>query len=155
MQSWVSLIHAATHLRRGLEEAFLTELGFGLPEQDLIKQLHVNGGAMTLTELSQRIYFSKSGVTRMIDRLEDAGFVARKPVAGDRRAINAVLTTKGRKAFDRSRTILRGYVENTLGDALSNEDQKTLKNILEKLLRAEGVFEGQRRHLKGEAGDGA
>jgi DNA-binding MarR family transcriptional regulator len=155
MQAWVSLIHAATHLRRGLEEVLLTELGFGLAEQDLIKQLYVNGGALTHTELSRRIYFSKSGVTRMIDRLEDAGFVERKRVAGDRRAINAVLTPTGRDAFNRSRIILRGYVKKTLGAALADDDIAVLGSVLEKLLRAADVFDGQQRHLKGEAGGGA
>lgn len=150
MQAWVSLIHAGTHFRHGLEKSLRDEIGISLAEQDLIKQLHVNGGVLTLTELSQRIYFSKAGVTRMLDRLEKSGLVVREPVPEDRRAFHAVLTPRGRETFDRSRVVLRDFVERHLGAVLDHDDLNELARILEHLLRAEGVFEGQQHHLKGE-----
>ncbi len=149
MQTWVSLIHASTYLRHGLEQALRAELGFGLSEQDLIKQLHVNGGALTLTELSRRIYFSKAGITRMLDRLEQAGLVQRQKVEGDRRSLSAVLTPAGEDAFARSRDLLGRYVKAALHDKLTDDELLGLKDILESLLAAHGVFEGQQRHLKG------
>lgn len=153
MQAWVSLIHAATHLKNGLEERLLDDLEITLAEQDLLKQLAVNDTALTLTEISRRLYFSKGGLTRMLDRLENAGLVRREAVAGDRRRSRAALTRKGRAVFERSRTIIVGYVQGALKDRLPDADLIMLKAILQRLLEAHDVFEGQQRHLRGEPGD--
>lgn len=149
MQTWVSLIHAATHLRTGLEETFRTELGFGLSEQDLLKQLSKNGGQLTLTELGKRIYFSKAGITKMLDRLEHAGLVTRQAVPGDRRSMSARLTKKGEAAFAKSTKILGAYVKGALRDHLSDDALINMKEALEELLMSHGVWEGQQRHLRG------
>lgn len=153
MQTWVSLIHAATHLRAGLEKRFREELSFGLSEQDLLKQLYVNHGELTLTELSRRIYFSKAGLTKMLDRLEASGFVKREPVPQDRRAVRARLTAKGEAAFAKSRSILGDYVQSALRDRLNDTELLALKDSLETLLTAHGVWDGQQRHLRGGSDD--
>ncbi|WP_306251386.1 MarR family winged helix-turn-helix transcriptional regulator [Parvularcula sp. IMCC14364] len=150
MQAWVNLIHAGTYLRQGLERAFREELGISLSEQDLLKQLSVNDGVLMLSELGDRIYFSKAGITRMLDRLEKRGLVRRQEVPGNRRSLSAVLTPAGRKTFEQSREILSVYVEKSLYDKLDDEEIISLKNNLTSLLKAHGVFDGQQRHLKGE-----
>lgn len=152
MQAWVSLIHAGTFLRQGLEEELRAKLGLSLAEQDLIKQLYVNKSRLTLSELSARLYFSKGGVTRMLDRLEDAGFVQRQNAEGDRRALHAVLTPKGEKVFSASRIIVEAYAKTALRDALGDGDLLALKSSLENLLTHHGVWDGQQRHLRGKAG---
>ncbi|MEM9494859.1 MAG: MarR family transcriptional regulator [Pseudomonadota bacterium] len=152
MQAWVSLIHAGTFLRQGLERELRTTLGLSLAEQDLIKQLYLNDRRLTLSELSDRIYFSKAGVTRMLDRLEDAGFVKREATENDRRALHAVLTRKGENAFASSREVLERYVKKHLRDALGDDDLLALKDSLESLLRSHGVWDGQKRHLRGGRG---
>lgn len=153
MQAWVSLIHASTYLRRGLETALQEGVGLSLSEQDLVKQLHVNGGALGLTELSKRIYLSKAGVTRMLDRLEDAGLVERRAIPGDRRSLQAVLTSAGTAAFKKSKKILRAYVDHALGVGMSKREVNALKNALQSLLQGHGVWDGQQRHLQGKPGE--
>ncbi|MDX1556542.1 MAG: MarR family transcriptional regulator, partial [Xanthomonadales bacterium] len=116
MMTWVSLVHAATFLRSGLEAELRKSLGISLAEQDLIKQLHVSGGNLTLGELGKRIYFSKAGITRMLDRLEVSGLVRRQAVEGDRRSLTAVLTGKGEQTLAESRRILKRFVRTELRD---------------------------------------
>ncbi|MEL6365096.1 MAG: MarR family transcriptional regulator [Pseudomonadota bacterium] len=149
MLTWASLVHASTRLQAGLERELREALGFGLSEQDLIKQLNANGGRLTLTELSERIFLSKAGLTRMLDRLQDAGLVVRAPVDGDRRSMSAALTAAGETAFARSRTILEAYVRKEVRDRLAENELLALKTGLEALLRGHGVWEGQMEHLKG------
>jgi DNA-binding Lrp family transcriptional regulator len=92
MMTWVSLVHAGSYLPNALSQHLRDELGISLPEQDLLKQLGVAGGELMLVELSRRIYLSKAGVTKMMDRLESAGLVTRERSKSDRRVINARLT---------------------------------------------------------------
>jgi Transcriptional regulators len=51
----------------------------------------------TLQELEERSLFTRSGLTRLVDRIEAAGLVRREPVPGDRRGVRVVLTPEGRR----------------------------------------------------------
>ncbi len=54
-----------------------------------------------MTELADAVLLSRSGVTRLVDRLEKAGFVTRARVDSDGRGVEAVLTDAG---FERLRS---------------------------------------------------
>lgn len=150
MQAWVNLLHTGTYYGAGLDARFRKELGIGVAEQDLIKQLAVNEGEITLSELARRVFFSKAGMTKMIDRLERAGLVRRRRSEADRRVICAILTAKGEKTFRRSRKILRAYVEANFRAHLSDDEVLELRDILTNLLKGLNRWESQQRHLRGE-----
>ncbi len=155
MMTWASLIHAGTFLRQGLESELRKQLGISLAEQDLIKQLHLNAGQLSLSELGKRIYFSKAGITRMLDRLEKAGLVERRAVQGDRRSLTAALTEDGEQLFARSRQVVQRYLRAELKERLSEGDLTDLQRCLQNLLEAHGLWAGQIRHLKGQPGAGS
>jgi DNA-binding MarR family transcriptional regulator len=52
------------------------------------------------SELADEVVLSRSGLSRMIDRIEEAGLVERRACPGDRRAINVALTEQGEKMLD-------------------------------------------------------
>lgn len=152
MLAWVSLSHVTTRLRETLEYAFQEELGISLAEQDMLKQIAVNEG-LTLTEIAKRIYFSKAGLTKMLDRLEAQDLVKRQPDLKDRRVIRAIPTAKGKRVLTKSRDILRATMEREFRAHLSDKDLKQLNQSLRSLLQSWGAWEGQVAHLKGEAHD--
>jgi len=45
-----------------------------------------------MTELANAVLLSKSGLTRLVDRIEEAGLVLRASAPGDRRSLLIVLT---------------------------------------------------------------
>ena len=151
MLTWVSLVHAGTYLPGALKQHLQEELGISLAEQDLMKQLHVAGGNLKLVELSRRIYLSKAGVTKMMDRLEKAGLVERTRSESDRRVINAQLTAAGKKTFERSLKLLGPWVKSNLADHLSEKQLHALRDGLESLLQGHDRWEGQMAHLRGES----
>lgn len=151
MMAWVSLAHAGTYLTDSLGASLREELGFGLAEQDLLKQVAVNGGELTMTELARRLYYSKAGITKMVDRLERDGLLERNPSKSDRRAIQIHLTRKGEKAFAQSRKILMQFVTDNFRAHLNDEEIIQLGNSLRALLTGLGRFDGQLKHLRGEA----
>ena len=68
-----------------------------------------------MRQLADRVILSKSGVTRLIDRLVLDGLVERKACASDARGAEAVLTAEGLERLRRaSRTHLRGIAEHFL-----------------------------------------
>ncbi len=153
MVAWVNLIHASTHLREGLDTEMQAQLGISLAEQDFLKQINANDGALKLSELARRIYFSKAGITKMLDRLEAQGLLTREPMPEDRRAMRAVLTDKGRSTVARSREVLSQYLEENFRAHLSDRNVRQLNYALKELLTGLGAWDGQLAQLEGAATD--
>lgn len=149
MLAWVNLAHAGTFLTGQLDKHFRERLGFGLAEQDLIKQVAVNRGQLTMSELAKRLYYSKAGVTKMVDRLQQSGILARRPSPTDRRVIFIELTSQGRSAFDKSRKLLLAFVHEHFRSHLSDNEVHALRCSLRSLLEGLGRYEGQMDHLRG------
>jgi DNA-binding MarR family transcriptional regulator len=87
-------------LDRELEEAH------GLPLTHYEVLLHLGnapGCRLRMSDLAQSVLLSQSGVTRLVDRLEAAGLVARSPCAEDRRVLYAQLTDAGRARLETAR----------------------------------------------------
>lgn len=154
MLTWVSLVHVSTFLRQGLESLLEQKLGISLAEQDLLKQLAVSDGPLRPSELADRLYFSRGGITKMLDKLERKKLLSRTPVAGDRRALQIALTSTGKKTWQKSRRLLHSFVDSEIGKHLSKAKQQELGTALRQLLQSHGRWQGQMDHLSGGAAGG-
>jgi len=85
----------------------------------------------TQEELRRVLGLTPSGVVRLVDRLADAGLVARR-AGDDARSRSVVLTAKGRRAATRIATARAGYLDVVLG-GLSTTEVQTLHAILAKV----------------------
>lgn len=89
---------------------------------------------MPMGELAKQLACDSSNVTWIIDRLEERGLVERHAAEHDRRVKLLVLTAKGRA--------LRAELEDRLSeapppiDALSPEDQRTLRDVLSRAVES-------------------
>lgn len=63
----------------------------------LLRLARTPGEHLRMTDLAEGAGLSTSGMTRLVDRLETAGYVERAACPNDRRGLEAVLTAKGRK----------------------------------------------------------
>ena len=91
-------VHAALvrELDRELEEAH------GLPLTHYEVLLHLAGAPehrLRMTDLAGSVLLSQSGLTRLVDRMQQAGLVVREPCPSDRRVLYARLTDEGRTRF--------------------------------------------------------
>ena len=86
-----------------------------------------------MNELAERILYSKSGFTRVVDRLEEAGFVRRVRPDTDRRSILVVFTDEGRETVERARRLHRHGIEEHFSRHLRDADIKALTRALEKV----------------------
>jgi DNA-binding MarR family transcriptional regulator len=60
---------------------------------------------LSMTDLADAVLLSKSGLTRLVDRIEEAGLVQRAAAPGDRRSLLIVLTPSGEKTLKRAAPI--------------------------------------------------
>ena len=91
---------------------------------------------------AERIEVEPITVTRIIDRMEEAGWVERVADPNDRRARLLHLTAKSREIVEPLRVIVNGMVDDMV-EGLSSGERETLATLLEKIsvnLSAEHEF---------------
>jgi DNA-binding MarR family transcriptional regulator len=110
---------------------------------------------LRMTDLSRSVLLSPSGVTRLVDRLEREGLVARERCAEDGRGYNAVLTGAGEARLQRARQTHLSGVRRLFLDKLSDEDLLQLAAYWDKLVPgAAGTDAEWRRAAPVELGPG-
>jgi DNA-binding MarR family transcriptional regulator len=116
LDAWRTFLRAYTVVRRQLERELEAEQSMGLAEYEVLLLLaYSDQRRMRMSELADMLLLSRSGATRVIDRLEGEELVRRVSCETDRRGQWAELTDSG---YDRlrtaSRTHLRGVAEHFL-----------------------------------------
>src|SRR6266508_2223115 len=98
------------------------ERGAGIPMRwyDALVHLEETPQGLRMNELAERILYSKSGFTRVVDRMEGAGLVRRVRPEDDRRSILVVLTDEGRHTIERARRHHRHGIEQHFSRHLSD-----------------------------------
>jgi DNA-binding MarR family transcriptional regulator len=93
---WRSFLIAHARITRRLDEELQAAHGLSLAEYDALLQLaHAPGRRVRMNVLAERVILSRSGITRLVDRLEAAGAVERVACSTDARGQEAVLTPIG------------------------------------------------------------
>jgi DNA-binding MarR family transcriptional regulator len=117
-----------------LDAELLREHGLPLSSYEVLLFLaDAPDGRLRMSELADGVLLSRSGLTRLVDRMEREGLLRRERCADDARGYNAVITDEGRELFRRARrTHLDGVRERFLGH-LSEPDRAALAEIWEKV----------------------
>jgi DNA-binding MarR family transcriptional regulator len=95
LAAWSALLRAHASLVRQLDRDLEHETGLALPDYDVLVQLALAGGELRMTDLADRALISRSGMTRRVARLVEAGFLERASAAADARGVVVALTGAG------------------------------------------------------------
>ncbi|MFL6141030.1 MAG: MarR family winged helix-turn-helix transcriptional regulator [Labedaea sp.] len=96
LHAWRTFLTAHARVLRSLETELQAEQRLSLVSYDVLVQLaEAPQRRLRMAELADRVLLSRSGVTRLVDRLERAGLVSRRRVAADGRGVIAELTADG------------------------------------------------------------
>jgi DNA-binding MarR family transcriptional regulator len=96
LAAWRAFLRAHAYISRVLEAELLADQELSLASYDVLVQLaEAPERRLRMTELAAAVLLSRSGVTRLVDRLEKVGLVARCRVASDGRGVAAELTPAG------------------------------------------------------------
>jgi DNA-binding MarR family transcriptional regulator len=129
-EAWKAFIRAQSELVQTLNQELEADQGMPLTFFDVLAQLSLAGGRLRMSELADAVVISRSGVTRLVDRMVRAGLVRREACPEDRRSMYATITPEGKRALARARpSHLRGVAEH-FGRHLSDDEAKTLAAAL-------------------------
>jgi DNA-binding MarR family transcriptional regulator len=100
LQAWRLMLTVHAELVEALSQEMAEESG-GLPVTwyEVLLLLYEAKGRLRMHELADSLLLSRSATTRFVDRMVEAGLVARKTVADDGRGVAVALTEEGRRVF--------------------------------------------------------
>ena len=144
LRAWIAFLRAYAGVTRRLEAELHASREMGLAEYDALVQLALaDGRRLRMSELAERVMLSRSGVSRLVDRLEATGLVARAACTDDARVAWATLTDAGvARLRDASPVHLRGVETHFLAQ-IPDGDREALIRALETVVR--GLHDQGRR----------
>jgi DNA-binding MarR family transcriptional regulator len=139
LRAWRALLHAHASVMRRLEAELVEEQGMTLAEYDALVHLAVAPERrLRMGELADQVLLSRSGVSRLVDRLEHDGLVERSRCAPDARGAYAVLTERGLARLRSATPVHLAGVREHFLDALGAADLPVLERALASVAAANG-----------------
>jgi len=133
LDAWRALLQTHAALFDVLERELIAEHDMPLAYYEVLVNLSENGGRMRMSDLADRVLLSRSGLTRLIDRMTTAGYVDRETCPSDRRGSYAVLTAAGMTALKKAwPSHARGVAEH-FAKHLDKTETKQLTAILRRI----------------------
>lgn len=115
---WRTLAALHGHIETALERELVREHELSVVEYTVLDALaRQDGWHMRISQLARAAALSASATTRLVNRLEDRGFLVRVLCADDRRGIYTELTETGRAAYEKARPTHDRTLEQALADA--------------------------------------
>jgi DNA-binding MarR family transcriptional regulator len=129
--AWRALITANAlvleKIERALAGASLPPLGW----YDVLLELSgAPDGRLRMHELARAVVLSRSGLTRLVDRLEGAGLLRREPDPADRRGAYAAITEAGRATLRRMWPVYAAGIAEHFGRHLTDEEARVIASAL-------------------------
>ncbi len=133
-EALLNIYYTAARVRKKAGEFFrhhgLTDVQYNV--MSLLKHQSGEHGGLTQVELSRMMLVNRANITTLIDRMEKAGLVARKPVPDDRRYNVIELTPHGLKMYHQVAGVYKKKITEMM-HVLSQSELDSLSGILEKL----------------------
>jgi len=134
MGAWVSYLRSHAALTRELNARLVTDHGLTINDYEVLLHLsHAPEQAMRRVDLAQSVVLTASGITRLLDGLERAGYVEKGSCSSDARVTYAVLTEAGlgklREAADSHLDAVRELFTGRFDD----DELETLARLLGRL----------------------
>jgi DNA-binding MarR family transcriptional regulator len=124
--------HAAT--TRALSAQLQAEFGLTINDYEALLRLsHAEDGRMRRIDLAQELVLTPSGVTRLLDGLERAGYVEKATCASDARVTYASLMDAGRERFGEAARAHVAAIREFLGSRFTDDELDTLAELLGRL----------------------
>ncbi|HET9411069.1 MAG TPA: MarR family transcriptional regulator [Candidatus Dormibacteraeota bacterium] len=133
IDAWLTLLRAHATLVRQLAVDLVEETGLTLGDYDVLSQLAFAGGALRMTELADRAFSSRSGMTRRVDRLVEQGLVSRTDADADGRGVVVTLTDNGVSRFKETAPIHIRRVAELFAAPLDDEELAVVERAMKKV----------------------
>jgi DNA-binding MarR family transcriptional regulator len=137
LDAWRALLRGQALLleqvERDLAEADLPPLGW----YDVLTELNkAPGGRMRIHELANAVILSRSGLSRLLDRIESAGLLRREPCKDDRRGAFAAITPAGKRMLDRMWPLYERRLAEHFNPQLEAADARALVSAMDAVAKS-------------------
>lgn len=131
MDAWQAFLRAHYAIVRALDAVMTRRTGLTLSAFEVLRWLEREPEAgLRMSELADLVLLSRSGVTRLVDHLEDRGLLCRVRCESDQRGYSAVITEEGRAALRDASKVHFDEVQKIFTGRLSEQDLAALVRIL-------------------------
>lgn len=133
--AWALLLTAHATLVEHMEAALAAA---GLPPlawYDVLWELEKAEGRMRMHDLARRVVLSRSNLSRLADRLENAGLIEREDCPEDGRGYNVVLTRAGRAMRKKIWPTYEAEIERLFARHITAEEARTIAEALARTVR--------------------
>jgi DNA-binding MarR family transcriptional regulator len=134
LAAWVNFLRAHSTVTRALNADLVQTHGLTINDYEVLLHLaRADEHALRRVDLAERLLLTASGITRLLEGLEAAGYVVKRRCDSDARVTYAVITDAGlEKLRDASDTHLGG-VGTLFESRFSEEELETLEELLSRL----------------------
>lgn len=134
LTTWKLFLESYRRVLDALDDELKSERGVSLAWYDVLVQLFsAPDHRLRMNQLANRILLSKSGLTRLIDRMEAEGLVERASSPNDRRGSYAVLTPRGEQVFREAAPVHLEGVQRHFASHLTATEAKILAKAFQKI----------------------
>ena len=138
-RAWRALVRAHACLVKRLDAQLESEHGLPLTSYEVLLRLcAADGGKMRMHDIASSVLLSRSGLTRLVDRLERDGLVDRCSCENDARGAYAVITDAGRERAAAAKASQRALVRELLASRCSEGELEQLADLLERFSPTDG-----------------
>ena len=137
LAAWKGFVRVHTALARRLDGELEAAHGLSLSSFEVLKALRCSPeGKLRMADLAEHALLSRSGMTRLVDRLERQGLLTRCQCSDDARGCFAVLSPAGEALLDRARPTHLESVRAGFLSHLEPDELERLAAIFERMLAA-------------------
>src|SRR5436853_1454538 len=135
LDAWRGFLRAHATLVRELDEALAERHGLPLSSYDVLVQLdEAPEGRLRMSHLADAVLLSRSGLSRLVTRLEKQGLLERTECPSDARGAFATITEAGREKLGGARKTHRAGLHERFLDKLGEREQRQLARAWSRLL---------------------
>jgi DNA-binding MarR family transcriptional regulator len=141
---WLALMESYDALLHALDDRLLSEHNLSLSTFEAIMHItHAETGAISISDLAERIRLSPSQVSRIAIELERKGLIERQRSEHDSRSTEAAITDAGRAQLQAAAPTYLQTIRARLFDPLTDRDVKQLTRICERIRAASSADHGE------------
>jgi DNA-binding MarR family transcriptional regulator len=133
MPAFLALLRTHARLSDQLELDLRRISGLSMARYDVLMHLDMAGGRLRLSDLAQAMVLSPSGLSKLLDRMQESGLIERQPDPHDARSTFAAITRHGRAVVKRTRQRHHAFLQHIVGDVLDDRDLADMKRIMARL----------------------
>ena len=126
-------MHVHARVTEEIDHVLENELGIPGNWYEALVEIAFAGGNMRMNQFASETTLTKSGATRFVDRLEEAGLVERTACAADRRVSQLALTAEGKRVQRAADPHVLRVIDEKFGKFLDDGEATTIYDALHRM----------------------